>query len=52
MIKDHLFTVKNYSKAGGEIINKRHTFDLQEARRWKKESPYGEIINQINNEVK
>lgn len=52
MIKDHLYTVRNYSEPGGEKINTRHTFDLQQARRWKNEGPYGEIINQINNEIK
>ena len=51
MVKDHLLTVNNYSAKGGELIKVRHTFDLQEARRWRRETPYGEIINQIKQVV-
>jgi hypothetical protein len=52
MVKDHLYIVNIYDKKEGKIINTRHTFDLQQARRWKKEASYGEIINQTGNEVK
>jgi hypothetical protein len=52
MIKEQFYTVNIYDKKEGKIINTRHTFDLQQARRWKKEASYGEIINQTGNEVK
>lgn len=52
MIKDHLYTINIYDKERGKIIFTRHTFDLQQARRWKKEVEFSEIINQIGNEIK
>jgi len=52
MIKQELYEVNIYDKKEGEIINTRHTFDLQEARRWKRESAFGEIINKVGREIK
>jgi uncharacterized membrane protein len=52
MIKDHLYTINVYEEKEGEIISTKHTFDLQQARRWKEEADYAEIINQIGNEIK
>lgn len=51
MIKEQFYTVNIYNKKEGKIINAKHTFDLQQARRWKKESAFGEIINQIGSEI-
>ncbi len=52
MIKDHLYIVNIYDKKEGKIIFTRHTFDLQQARRWKKEVEFSQIINQLGNEIK
>lgn len=52
MIKDHLYIVNIYDKKEGKIIFTRHTVDLQQARRWKKEVEFSEIINQLGNEIK
>lgn len=51
MVKDQLFKVKLYSSKDSILVRTRYTFDLQEARRWKKEAPYGEIINAQNNKI-
>jgi len=51
MIKEQFYTINIYDKKEGEVIEKKHTFDLQQARRWKKESAFGEIINQIGREI-
>tara|TARA_R110000822_G_scaffold101146_1_gene227294 strand:+ start:258 stop:416 length:159 start_codon:yes stop_codon:yes gene_type:complete len=51
MVKDQLFKVKLSSSKDSILVRTRYTFDLQEARRWKKEAPYGEIINAQNNKI-
>jgi len=51
MIKQQFYKINIYDKKDGELIETRHTFDLQQARRWKKESAFGEIINQIGSEI-
>lgn len=52
MIKEQFYTINIYDKKEGKIIFTRHTFDLQQARRWRKEVEFSEIINQLGNEVK
>ena len=45
MVKDQLFKVNLYAHKDSLLVRTKYTFDLQEARRWIKEAPYGEIIN-------
>jgi|TARA_B110000285_G_scaffold159148_1_gene177572 hypothetical protein len=51
MVKDQLFKVKLSNSKDSILVRTRYTFDLQEARRWKKEAPYGEIINAQNKKI-